>query len=35
MKLEFVRKHPGYKLALWWGKEGELALFIGTNSHPW
>jgi len=35
MKFEFVRKRPGYKLTLWWGKTGQLTFYFGTNTHPW
>lgn len=34
MRLEFVRKSPGVKLTLWWGKEGQATVYAGTHSHP-
>jgi hypothetical protein len=35
MRFEFVRKSPGYKFVIWWGREGELAFYVGTNAHRW
>jgi len=35
MRFEIVPKTPGYKVSLFWGREGQFTLYFGTNTHPW
>ena len=35
MRFEICDKNPGIKASLFWGKEGQLTLYLGTNTHPW
>ena len=34
-RFEFVRKSPGFKIAIRWGRGGGISFYFGTNTHPW
>lgn len=35
LHFEYIPKRPGHKFTLWWGREGQITLYVGTKTHPW